>query len=265
MAVVIREAHEATTIIEPQVHGESSNLQRTINSLKVGTSSVRSEAADVELKHSTQQVETLKVRNEFNDIIGAINLATQATEEISDLGQSISGIVQQVAVNEDPRQRKLLEAEAQQLVSKIKDIAKVSTQQGVKPLAGDSIRLEIEENLGKTLDLILPDDAKEAFGIGVVDFSTKDSILATIASVTQAKQRIENLRNALKTTRVEVSKSLDNTEVALQNSEASRTSVRDVDSALSLATETHAEITTNPKGAIDSVGSLGNEVLGLLK
>ena len=80
-------------------------------------------------------------------------------------------------------------------MDEIKRAAGAQATNGVRPLAGDQIRLEVEAKIGKTLDVILPDDAKSAFGLNSLSFSTKESIISTITSVEKAQQQIEKLKD----------------------------------------------------------------------
>ncbi len=205
------------------------------------------------------------VRIQLNDVINISNVAKDATTQISKIVQSISGIIKQASKEDLPEQRRTtLEKEANELIGEIRKTADSQATNGVKPLAGDKIRLEVEEKLGKTLDVILPDDAKNAFGLTEIDFSTKDSIIATIANVKKAEESINNLRTAVE----QASKSIEDTagtiDVAMQNSEASENSIRDLDLALKVAGLAKNVISQDPEKAIRSLGKLGSNSLDLL-
>jgi hypothetical protein len=159
-----------------------------------------------------------------------------------------------------------LEKEARGLRDEITRVAQVSTSEGVKPLAGDTIRLELEETLGKALEIILPSDAKDAFGLNDINLSQKELILDTVAKVEKARRGIEQLRGSLDHGLDSLRTTVAALEVASQNVEASKTSVRDVDSALTLAVNTKGEIRDDPAGALNSVGgSIFKNAKGLLE
>lgn len=207
-----------------------------------------------------------QVRKQLNDVINVTNVAKVTTSQIDKMVQSISGIIKQVSKEEIPQQRRIaLEKEANQLVEEIRKAAETKASNGLKPLAGDKIRLEVEEKIGKTLDVILPDDAKNAFGIASINFSTKDSIIATIASVQSAQESILKLKDAVESANKNISSAAATIDVALQNNEASEVSIRDLDQALKKATETRSVISANPDKAIQSLGNLSANSLGLLE
>lgn len=238
------------------------------NQAAVSRSSQSSETTKTDDAVETQVRSTSKnqVRVKLNDVINASNVAKEATTQITKIVQSISGIIKQASQEDLPEKRKAtLEAEANELVDEIRRTADTQASNGVKPLAGDKIRLEVEEKIGRTLDVILPDDAKNAFGLTEIDFSTRESIISTIANVKQAEASILRLRNAVD----EASKNIESTagtlDVALQNSEAADNTIRDLDEALKVAGKARGIITENPDKALKSFGGLGTKALGLLE
>lgn len=206
-----------------------------------------------------------EVNSRANELINTANIAAEAAGEIEKLVKSIDGIVEQVSSKEIPDVRKsILETEANDLVAEIKRRAGTSAPGGVKPLAGDKIRLEVEEKLGKTLEFLLPADAKEAFGLGRIKFTTKDAILDTVASVQAARERVKELRGAVDSTLETIRSAVTELDVANQNSEAAESSLRDVDEALKLAGRMRQGISSNPASALGSFGNLDSRVLDLL-
>ena len=207
-----------------------------------------------------------RLRGKINRAIEATNVASGAVEDLGRILGGIEGIVEQVSSNDLPPQRvAILEKEANNLRDQLVRTADVSTSDGVKPLAGDSIRLELEETLGKTLEIILPDSARSAFGIGDVSLSPKDFILDTVARVEEARRSIEQLRGQLDSGISSIRTAVSVLEVASQNVEASQTTVRDVDDALDLARLAKGGIQEDPKDAIGSVGDLTKSAPELLK
>lgn len=224
------------------------------------------DSVKISLESSPETIERKVASESANKAITAINLAADATNEIAQLVSSVGGILEQVSKNEVAPQRKsILEKEANDLISEIKRQAATQTPDGTRPLYGDQIRIDVEEKVGKVLDVILPDEAKDAFGLGKIQFSQKDSIINTIVSVAQAKARVENLQKSVDDSRDKITELVNAVDVATQNSEASKSSVRDVDAALVLARDAKGLISTNPSQAIGSVGSLTQKVFDLLR
>lgn len=207
------------------------------------------------------------LRKGLNEAISSINIAADATDSIGKYLESIHGVIEQAQTPKElsPQRQQALEKEANQLVDEIKRTAKAvaDVPSGVGP--NDDVRKEIEEKLGKTLDALLPEDASRAFGIGPISFSRRDSIIQTITNVTAARQRIDEVRKAVQDSSSSLKNAVLSFEVAEQNGEASRVSVRDLDKAAELASTTESKIFQNPDTALNSVGNLVVRSLELLK
>lgn len=201
-----------------------------------------------------------EVVTKLNESIAKLNVAVQGTEQIAKLFTGIEGIVEQAEVAPQ-EQLVLLEAEAQKLVEAISGVALKKGDKGQQALAGEAIDFQVEASIGKTLSILLPDDATRAFGLTGVSFSPAENILATRQTVARAKAQFEALQshvhNAVETVRV----SLTRADVALQNKESSRTTVRALQSAIELTTTTKDEIEKDPSGAIQSIGSVSGDAL----
>ncbi len=207
-----------------------------------------------------------QVRTRINRAIEATNVAASGVEEIGKILGGIEGIVEQVTSGDLPAPRiAILQKEANTLQQELVKATNVSTSDGIKPLAGDPIRLELEETLGKALEILLPDRSKDTFGLGSVGLSPKDVILNTVAKIEEARRGIEQLRSQLNDGSLALRSTVAAVEVASQNLEASQTTVRDVDDALDLARGTKGEIREDPKGAIGSVGDIAQNATVLLR
>jgi flagellin-like hook-associated protein FlgL len=244
----------------------SKTLQKSTSALAapVVAEAVQSPVS-IEITSRDHSVAQNDLRAQLNDLINVVNIAAQATTDIEGIVKSISGIVEQATNPELPDHRRAtLEREGNALVDELKKAVNTTTPSGLKPLAGDKVRLEVEEKLGKTLEFILPDHSKDSFGISKISFSAKDSIIQTQTSIQTAREQIEKLRKAVDETKDVIQEKVTEVEVAFQNKEASESSIRDLDEALRVATETQKGIGTNPDSAIRSFGGLGKGALGLL-
>lgn len=207
-----------------------------------------------------------KVRESANQLINSINVASEATAAIDSIVRSISGIVQQASSEGVPENRlSKLEAEAKSLIEAIKSqVASVSSGH-TNPLLGDPIRLEVEQEIGRTLDFVLPDHAKENFGLGAIDFSRKDLIISVRTSIERAQREIEELKHAMGASRKTVESTLNEVDVALQNTEAAHATVRDLDAALRLVGSASGGIRSNPESALASYRGFSKRALELLE
>ena len=221
-------------------------------------------AADVSTQSIPQRARPLRAR--FNELVGAINVANEATSQIEKLVKSLGGIVEQVSGRDIPDKRlRVLEDEANQLVDEIRKAAQTSAPNGQRPLAGDPIRLEAEEQIGKALDVILPDDASNSFNLGKIKFSTKEAIINTRANLAVAEARARALREAVTQSGDYVKSAADAIDVASQNSEASESNVRDITAAAELVLNTRRQINERPETAVAAAGVLSSRIADLLK
>jgi flagellin-like hook-associated protein FlgL len=262
----------------PKVSDDKSSKLQPISSLKQRSlSALPSQAVKVDIDSAVQDGEGSRdLRGKANQAIDAINVAAEAASEIEKLVKGIDGIVGQAqellkSDSKNPQESQsethrvpLLEQEANQLLGEIKKLARSQAPNGVRPLAGDKIRLDIEEKVGKALEVILPNEASDAFGIDSLSLSSIDAIVNARANVEEARDRIQKIRDSITSTHKEVSSIVGQLEVAFQNSESARASIRDVDEALKVVSETSRKISGNPDGALKAI-RIGKGSLTLLE
>ena len=241
----------------------SQDVERQLDSSDKQTQEIASSPA-VEIEIRPEIGSNVSKIPELNRVINVVNVVADATNQISDLVDGIAGIAAQIEKGVTPQYEEALATEAKGLVDAIKKTAQVKTD-GSQPLYGDPIRVELEQELGKTLDLIFPDVAKDALGLEKLALSPKDFILNTQAGLAEARKRLEELRQSVRDTVQAVRDTVNSYEVARQNSEASQFDIRDVDQALKLAFDTRNSIGTNPAVAMRSVGQFTGNALDLLK
>lgn len=245
---------------------KATNPRATLTSLVASTVGVNPTDKISVPEKSSSNPQNVELRKRLNEVISHVNVAEESTAKITEFVQSIGGLAEQVSTQEvTPERKAKLEKEGNELLDAIKRTAQTESSNGIKPLAGDEIRVEIEQKLGKALDAILPDDAKRAFGLKSIDFSTKDSIISTVTKIKEAEVQLQKLRDAVSTVSKNVKNYADEIDVALQNQEASQVSVRDVDEALKLAHSTGKNISDAPQVALNSFSTPDENALGLLK
>lgn len=204
-------------------------------------------------------------RENFNNALSKLNVAADVTAKVSEYVSGVKGMVELAADPKTPPGRaQILEQEAKALVSEISDISSNAQVGGIKPLAGDPIVLELENNIGKTLRVLLPTAAKDSFGLKDISFAKADMIIQTRAAVERAARQVDELRQAVERATRDFAKAGVEAEVALQNGESSETSVRDLDEALDLASAAVLNMRGAPAKAVES-NSLTPRSLDLLE
>ncbi|MBN8550736.1 MAG: hypothetical protein J0M12_15585 [Deltaproteobacteria bacterium] len=262
----VKDVQNPKEISKSSVSSPAQALQKSLKSLsssKVEHARLEAVKLEVDARRSHANAEA---RARTNDAINVVNVAADATAEIEKLVSSISGIVEQASnpkISES--RRKVLEQEANHLVQEIRRKAQVKTTQGFRPLAGEKISLPIEEKDAKRIDVELPDQAKDAFGLGEIDLSPQNAIAQTRSALSKARDQVEQLKDSVHRTHQQVKSTVDAIEVAIQNSEASQASIRDVDEALRVAGDTRVGISRDPGSALQSVGNLQRKALTLLE
>lgn len=210
---------------------------------------------DVKVEVSKRKpAESTELRTKANSVINAVNVAEEATAEIEKLVKSVGGIVDQAEKDETNTNRlSILESEAQQLVAEIKKQSQVDFKAKVStpaaPIADD--RFRIEENLERTLQALFQEGATSAFGISDIALNRKENIINVRTSIQLARDRVSELRSKLSEAKEQVETSVVAFEVALENSQSATTSLRDVDEALRLATDTKSVIGKQPETAVN--------------
>ncbi len=262
----VKDVQNAKNLDNKAIKNPAQALQKSLKALSApSVERARVEAVRLELD-VRRSLANAEARARTNDAINVVNVASDATAEIEKLVGSISGIVEQASnpkISES--RRKVLEQEANQLVQEIRRKAQVKTSHGHRPLAGDKISLPIEEKDSKGIDIELPAEAKDAFGLGPIDLSPKDAISQTRSALSKAREQVEKLKDSVNRTQLQVKSTVDALEVALQNNEAAQTSIRDVDEALKVAGDTKVGIARDPGSALQSVGNLQRKALSLLE
>jgi hypothetical protein len=201
----------------------------------------------------------------LNEAIEATNLASDAVTKIGEMLSGIEGIAAESADPTVPQDKlKFLEQAARSLRDQIAKTATVKTSHGAKPLSGDSIRVELEETLGKTLEIILPSSAESAFGLDAVTLSPKDLILDTMAKVHAARQGIEELRNKLADGVGTIGTMVAALDKAPIVAASGSSKLRDVEQVWTTARQAHGEIKDHPDLALRVIGDIQRNAPRLL-
>ena len=206
---------------------------------------------DVVSVSSKPKESNLKRTEETNKTISILNLANDATEKISDMFESIKGIVEQVANSNAeivPKKVQVLQKEANDLLSGMKTLTDETDFDSIKPLTDEEAKIYVENKIGQTLDIIFPDDIKDGFGIEKIELSKKENIINTLATVKTAEARIALLKHTISKNFEEVKNETDkNLDVGNK--------LNNFEEAIKLTNTLQNEIVDEPQKALDANAS----------
>ena len=206
---------------------------------------------DVVSVSSKPKESNLKRTEETNKTISILNLANDATEKISDMFESIKGIVEQVANSNAeivPKKVQVLQKEANDLLSGMKTLTDETDFDSIKPLTDEEAKIYVENKIGQTLDIIFPDDIKDGFGIEKIELSKKENIINTLATVKTAEARITLLKHTISKNFEEVKNETDkNLDVGNK--------LNNFEEAIKLTNTLQNEIVNEPQKALDANAS----------
>lgn len=206
---------------------------------------------DVVSVSSKPKESNLKRTEETNKTISLLNLANDATEKISDMFESIKGIVEQVANSNAeivPKKVQVLQKEANDLLSGMKTLTDETDFDSIKPLTDEEAKIYVENKIGQTLDIIFPDDIKDGFGIEKIELSKKENIINTLATVKTAEARITLLKHTISKNFEEVKNETDkNLDVGNK--------LNNFEEAIKLTNTLQNEIVDEPQKALDANAS----------
>ncbi len=249
---------------KPAVEATSAKLAPSQTSQLDSTAS-NVDPVSVQVTTRADTAQQNKSRSAVNSIIAIVNVASEAASDINKLVESISGIVEQASETEMPENRRAaLEREANQLVNEVKKKVHTEAPGGIRPLAGDKVRVEVEEKVRKTLEVVLPDLAQDNLGLGVIRFSPKEAIIDTKVSIETARKRVDQLSQTLEQAKAYVKLSADELEASVSNNGSAAKALRDIDNAFATADGTQVLISADPEKALKSAGDLKQKALTLL-
>jgi hypothetical protein len=205
------------------------------------------------------------LRKNLNEAISSLNVASDATTSIANYLSSIDGFIEQAQGEVSPQRKQALESEANQMVDEIKRTAREVSSAASAPIPDDQVRKQVEETIGKTLDVLIPEERGKKDGLQPISFSRKETIIQTITNVAKARARIDDMRKAMQQSNETLKGAVLSYEIAQQNTEASKASVRDVDAAAKLAGAAETKIFSNPATALDAIGDVSPKALDLVK
>lgn len=204
-------------------------------------------------------------RQKINNVITAVNLTTEASGEIESALQNVKVLVEKAGQPGIERKEKVrLEEQANQLIKAIEANAEKAGKQALNGLEQEPLASAIENQLRKTLEVLLPKGPGQGFGVGSIKLYPPEVILATRARIEEATRRIEALRDTVRESKAALKDFVQSSEVAQQNAEAANPSVRDLETALQKADQTRLSISQDPEKAINSFGGPGPATAKLL-
>lgn len=223
-------------VTKPTNEMVTTKVQNTANTL-----------VDVVSVNTKPKSSDIKQTRETNKSISLLNVANDAVNKIEDIFESVKGIVEQVANDNDisPKKVQVLQREANALLSGMKTLTDETDFENMQPLTDEEAKIYIEDKIGHTLDIVFPDDIKNAFGMNNLDFSKKETIINTLASVKTTEARITLLKHT-------ISKNYEDLQNITNNDIEVGKKVDGLEEAIKLTNQLQEQIEAEPNKAIDA-------------
>jgi hypothetical protein len=183
----------------------------------------------------------------LSQAISSVRITSEMIGRVERVVKSFQGVVEQREKEPQAHRKERLEKEASSLLSAL------GNEYSIK---SEKIKIQAEEVLGESLDLILPDLTVDKLGLASV--SLKDTILEIRKKVDQALGAINDAREELATVEKNVRDLVVKSEVARENKEASNASLRDLDSAFGQSSKVAKSIIKQGLNALDAVQEVKN-------
>ncbi len=227
----------------------------------------RRSTPDVKVKEAVQkQPETAQLRDKvsvstnqstnqyvsLNQAVSSVRVTAEMVGRVERVVKSFQGVVEQREKEPQPHRKERLEKEAKSLISALESDYEVKSEK---------IKIQAEEILGESLELILPELTADKLGLKSV--SLKDTIVEIRKKVDQALFAIDGAKEELSKVEKEVRDVIVRTEVAKENIEASKASLRDVNAAAVQSSKVASNILSEGSNALEAVSEIKNP-LGLL-
>jgi len=225
--------------------------------------SARSDSVSVEIK-SKQSSAAPKgdksQRQELNSVVSTLNQIEEKTGSIEKLTESLYGVLEQASGEIPENRRAALTDEARELTEQLRVERDTAPRVKADPPVKDETLAGIEARVGRALDAIFANTEEPKPPAK----SPKDAIIQTLTKVETFRSQLKQVESTLAASKQEISELVSSREdVARANTEAARSSVRDVAQAAEMMERVSQEIgSSSPSAAI--VNKLDSSSLRLL-
>ena len=236
MALVIQ-TNVASLEAQRNLYKSQSSLQATFNKLSSGNriNTAKDDAAGLAISESLKsQVKTLTI-NERNagDAISMAQTAEGALSETTNILQRIRELAVQAANGTQSTDNRLaLNAEVQQLLSQIDDIALDTEFNGVRVLSSaQTITLQAGPNPSQTLTVAVTGSKTNDLGVNTVTVSAVAAAVSTISTIDRALNSVTSLRANLGAIQNRLEFTISTLAIQEENAASSESAIRDADIA----------------------------------
>jgi flagellin len=164
--------------------------------------------------------------------------------------------------------RTKLSTESSALMAELNEVATKTEFNGNKLLDGSvtTVDFQVGANAGDTRTVALTDTKASTLGVDSLDLSTAAKATAAITSIDAAIDKISDGRSSLGSSQNRLESTIDNLNVSLTNSTASRSRIEDTDYAAEVANMTKQQILQQAGVAMMSqANSIPQSILSLLR
>lgn len=217
---------------------------------------------------SNTRLNNSEIRGRINHVILNSNSVKETTDNIGSIIESLAGLTElaEKSVN-DPGRVSVLQKEAETLAKQLDNLAPKTTPLNIDEISSpvnDPVYKKLTQ-LNNALENLIHDEDKKNIGVNLINFSTAEAIVSTRENVLRAQATLEELIAKNSAISKEINVASIEADIALQNSQAANSSVRDLDSALKLAEDMSNYIKNQSKDTLEAVNTLSSRSLDLLK
>ena len=211
------------------------------------------EPSSAENKTTSKAEAALKqVENLSDDVV-------RKAESINTYMIGLNGILDQGLKEGSEVRRQALEKEAKQIVRAIREKTANLNNREFNNIGADPLLSEVEAKIGRTLEMIFPEEGA-GDALSNFNFNNKDLIIAVQTKILRASNYISSLRKQDEKKDSELKRILDKADTAQVNVESSQTSLRDVEGAFALVSETSKLIGIDPATALVAIGKVHEQL-----
>lgn len=227
------QALNASRTLSRSTNDLNKTLERLSSGLRINRAS--DDAAGLAIAEGFRSIVkgTQVAQRNAQDGVSLVQTAEGALSENTNILQRVRELAVQAANGtQSDANRATLDAEVQQLLAQIDDIAEDTEFNGIRVLsAAQTITLQAGPQAGQTLEISVTGAKTNDLGINSVSVSSAAGAVSAISTIDAALKSVNNLRSTLGAQQNRLEFTINTLAIQEENSAASESSIRDADIA----------------------------------